>query len=140
MQFSYVDICHAERAPSSPGSGSQPLMTLGEQLRAVRLAAGLKQEDLVLAGVAGQSTVSELENGRRASTTDVLERWAIACGAHLAIRRKDANDPLVEATLGLSSADLARLTRIARALPRLKSRTAEVLTASFEGAAEDASE
>lgn len=114
-------------------------MTLGAQLRAARLAAGLKQEDLVAAGVAGQSTISEAENDRRPTTTDVLERWAAVCGATLLITRPGRPD-IVEATQHLTAADMHRLTRIARALPRLKSRTAEVLTASFEGAAEDASE
>ena len=92
-------------------------------------------------GVAGQSTISEVENDTRPTTSDVLERWVVACGAEIVIRRPDSSDPmapLLEAARGLSPDQLARLVRIARALPRLPARTADVLTAAIEGAAEDA--
>lgn len=141
MEFAYTDICLIEDAPSR-GAGATPReMTLGEQLRAVRQAAGKTQEDLVAEGVAGQSTISEMENGKRPTGTDVLERWVQACGAELVVRRHDDPDPLtplVRAARALRShADLARLVRIAIAFADLGEKSKETLTAAIEGAAED---
>lgn len=116
-------------------------MTLGQQLRSIRLASGKSQRDLVSCGVAGQSTISEVENDTRPTTSDVIERWVSACGGEIIIRRPDSTDPLgplVEAARALSPEQIARLVRIAQALPALPSRTADVLTAAMEGAAEDA--
>lgn len=58
---------------------------LGPQLRALRQKAGLRQIDLVTAGVGGQSTISEIENDTRPTTTDVLERYITKCGGDVQI-------------------------------------------------------
>lgn len=116
-------------------------MTIGQQLRALRVQSGFTQTDMAARIGLEQAQVSAIEVGRRDTTTAVLARWAEECGATVEISRRDSSDPiapLLEAARGLSPDQLARLVRIARALPRLPARTADVLTAAIEGAAEDA--
>ena len=69
-----------------------PMPNLGDQLRRLRVRAGLRQLDLVQAGVAGSSTISEVEGNTRPTTTDVLERWAQFFGARLVIMGADDDD------------------------------------------------
>lgn len=113
---------------------------LAEELRRLRQEAGLQQTELADRLGVAQSHISRIENGTPTTTT-VLEGWIRECSATMTVRRRDAKDPtapLVELAGALSPEQLARLVRIARALPRLPARTADVLTAAIEGAAEDA--
>jgi transcriptional regulator with XRE-family HTH domain len=123
------------------------MATLGEQLRQLRVAAGLRQIDLVRAGVAGQSTVSETENDTRPTTTDVIERWLSVCGGSLTISapgRAEALDQLsdeeramVEAARRIPEAERQLVVDVIRAWPRLDpfQRSVFALAARDEAAA-----
>ena len=113
---------------------------LADELRRLRLESGLQQTELASRLGLAQSHVSRIENGTPTTTT-VLEAWLRECGASIAVARRDAADPLaplLDAARALPPDHLTRLLRIARALARLPARTAEVMTAAMEGAAEDA--
>ena len=115
-------------------------VSLGRRLSEIRTAAGLTQAQLAERLGVRQTTISANETGVNEASFDMLSRWARECGrvASLTLAEPSARADLNDAVAGLADPDVARLTRIARALTRLKPRTAEVLTASFEGAAEDA--
>lgn len=54
---------------------------LGRELRAARLRAGLTQEDLAHAAAVDRSYISELENGHKSPTVDMLFRLCRAMNA-----------------------------------------------------------
>jgi transcriptional regulator with XRE-family HTH domain len=63
----------------------RPQPTIGERIRAARLAAGLSQLDLAAKCGIGQPTLSSLENDRyRTATLGTLRRLAEAIGCELA--------------------------------------------------------
>jgi transcriptional regulator with XRE-family HTH domain len=103
---------------------------IGAQLKAIRLKAGLRQEDLAAKIDVSQATVSYVERGG-ATTTDVVERWADACGAQVAISAGFDAD-LDAAVFDLSDADKARLLRIARSLPGAPEAAKSGMTLAFE--------
>jgi len=116
---------------------------VGQLLRAARERAGLTQRQIADLLDVRQTTVSAWETAVSEPNLETIYRWAAACGerAVLTVARPGAADPLsplVEVARALPSADLDRLLRVARALPQLGARTADVLVAAIEGAAEDA--
>lgn len=118
--------------------------SLGKELALLRQERGLSLRQVeAMCGVSYQY-ISAMENGAPNAnvTLDTLTSILTALNGDLQVvrDRKDRSlaEVLFDEAVALSAADLLRLTRIARALPKLKARTAEVLTASFEGAAEDA--
>jgi len=55
-------------------------MTVGENLRRLRLERGLKQAELAEDARSSQQTISEIENGHRGAQTKTLEKLADALG------------------------------------------------------------
>ncbi len=51
---------------------------LGKNIRRLRLAKGLTIEDLALANELSRGYVSELENGKKLPSLDMLEKIAVA--------------------------------------------------------------
>lgn len=97
---------------------------LGRTLRSARVDAGLSQSALAARLGTTPQAVSLWELGERALNIEGVERFLAACGRRLDVRvREDRQDDPVEAlllaTAGVSVVDLARLSRLARALPRL---------------------
>lgn len=87
--------------------------------------------------------VSAIENGAPNAniTLETLGRLLTAVGGAIKIGEAVTTDPLsplLDVARSLTPADLERLVRIARALPQLGARTADVMVAAIEGAAEDA--
>lgn len=114
-------------------------MTLGEELKQLRLGRGLTQDELAGQIGIGQAHVSAIEVGRREPSFEVLRAWTDMCGADIVVRRRNA-DPgelLAAAARALSPEDLGRAERLLRVLPRLKERTREKAVQLLEGMAED---
>jgi len=55
-------------------------MTIGEAITKARTSADLTQIEVALAADIGQSYLSQIENGKRTPTTEVLKRLARALG------------------------------------------------------------
>ena len=78
------------------------------ELRDMRINAGLTQKQIASAIGLDQSSISSYETGRRFLPTDLLERWAEACGTVVEVRRPGSLD------LGrLSALHLAEIRQIA---------------------------
>jgi len=117
---------------------------LGQRLRALRKARGATLRDVEAASGVSYQYVSAIETGAPNAniTLDTLARILEAVGGTLVVVDAGGGpDPLAllcDAARDLSPADVARLARVAVALPQLGARTADVLVAAIEGAAEDA--
>jgi len=70
---------------ASPGEGLAHTPTVGEQVRRLRVAAGLTQVELALRTGSTQPAVAHLEAGRRTPTLPTLERIASAIGQDLVV-------------------------------------------------------
>lgn len=57
------------------------------ELRDMRVNAGLTQKQIASAIGLDQSPISSYETGRRFLPTDLLEKWAEACGVVVEVRR-----------------------------------------------------
>ena len=80
------------------------------ELRDMRVNAGLTQKQIASAIGLDQSSISSYETGRRFLPTDLLDKWAEACGATVEVRRPDPLD----LDLGrLSALHLAEIRQIA---------------------------
>ncbi|XVQ10673.1 helix-turn-helix domain-containing protein [Spirillospora sp. CA-255316] len=67
---------------SSSSSAQQARQHLADQLREIRLDAGLSGKALAeAAGWHGNSKVSKIEHGRRPASADDIREWCRACGA-----------------------------------------------------------
>lgn len=109
---------------------NRPMPSIGAQLRTIRLGANLRQEDLaVLIGVS-QATVSHAERGG-ATSTDILERWALACRAQISISTGFYAE-VEAAVLDLNEGDRNRLLRIAQALPHVPEPAKDGITLALE--------
>lgn len=80
------------------------------ELRDMRINAGLTQKQIAAAIGLDQSSISSYETGRRFLPTDLLDKWAEACGATVEVRRPD---PLDLGMGRLSALHLAELRQIA---------------------------
>ncbi|MDW8006457.1 MAG: helix-turn-helix transcriptional regulator [Thermomicrobium sp.] len=71
---------------------------LGQRIRALREAQGLRQEDLAARAMVNQSYLSQIENGKRDPSLDVLERIADALGIPVAdlLREPETEAPTHE--------------------------------------------
>jgi len=67
-----------------PGDGTAAI-TVGEQVRLLRVAAGLTQEELAVRTGSTQPAVAHLEAGRRTPTLATLEKIANALGHDLVV-------------------------------------------------------
>jgi transcriptional regulator with XRE-family HTH domain len=57
-----------------------PMSNIGKAVTKARTSADLTQIEVALAAEIGQSYLSQIENGKRTPTTDVLKRLARALG------------------------------------------------------------
>lgn len=135
MSYIYTIHIGGASAPESRFDTSGPMSSIGEALRALRIAAGIKQVDLAVTLDIHQSTISGIENGR-ATTTDVVERWIDACGGTITIAPPgDRAAPLLSLAVGLDSADLDRAVRFASSLSRMPDDTKNALVLAAESIA-----
>ena len=103
---------------------------IGAQLKAIRQRTGLRQDDLALKIGVSQATISHIERGG-VTSTDVVERWAEACGAQIAIT-VGFDAELEAAVFALTDTDKERLLRIARALPSAPEAAKAGMTLAFQ--------
>lgn len=98
---------------------------LGSQLKAIREEAGFTQEELAdLIGV-NRTQVSRIEKGTRSTGFALVQKWYRACGYELdAVQVGDPSESLsvIEALAGIADDDVADITRILVAWPRLSER------------------
>lgn len=116
---------------------------LGQEVRRLRQRRGLTLREVEAASGVSYQYVSAIEHGAPNTniTLETLGRLLAAVGGALKIGEAVTTDPLsplLDVARSLTPADLDRLVRIARALPQLGARTADVMVAAIEGAAEDA--
>ncbi|MFE2044329.1 helix-turn-helix domain-containing protein [Streptomyces sp. NPDC059477] len=82
--------------PDPPPNSTQlhtSRIAFGDRLRAVRLAAGLTQEELVERAGIDRVAYSELERGQRDARLSTLLRIERALNAHLMLVTEDQNPP-----------------------------------------------
>ncbi len=91
-------------------------MTIGEQLRSLRQAAGLTQVELAQRLDASQASISQTERGV-GTTSGLIVRWVEACGGVIQLTRP--TDALEATVAQLGPEDRAHLLQIARALPKI---------------------
>ena len=104
---------------------------LGPQLRALRQRAGLRQTELASVIGVSQSLISQVENGKEATTTDVLARWIDACAGDVVI--EDADSLALRAALArMDQEDCDLLVRIAQSLPDAPGPAKAAMTMAFE--------
>lgn len=117
-------------------------IAIGSRVRALRKQRGMTLRDLEDASGVSYQYVSALETAAPNAnvTVDTLNKILAVLGASLEVRGElpEAHQQLERTVAQLSPEQVARLVRIAAALPSVSSRTADVLTLAFEGAAEDA--
>jgi transcriptional regulator with XRE-family HTH domain len=100
---------------------------IGDDLRGIRLQAKLQQTELAARLNVSQGTVSRIERGV-GTTSELLERWAAECGAHIQIARPGSDDPLAALRLRVQSiAEPSRLDLVQRAALALASLPADEL-------------
>lgn len=100
---------------------------LGDDLREIRLQAKLHQTELAARLNVSQGTVSRIERGV-GTTSELLERWALECGAEVRIARPDAADSMAHLRAALAkAADGNHRALVERAALALASLPAEEL-------------
>lgn len=100
---------------------------LGDDLREIRLQAKLHQTELAARLNVSQGTVSRIERGV-GTTSELLERWALECGAEVRIARPDAADSMAHLRAALTkAADGNHRALVERAALALASLPAEEL-------------
>lgn len=99
----------ADEKSVSQGNG----MTLREQLRAARSAAGLTQEQVAAKLGFKQSIISRWETGKEPMPDlDTIERWAAAIGARLTMRIETGTDPIDDLRGRLTPAQVAAVAAL----------------------------
>lgn len=110
-------------------------MSLGQQLRQLRLSAGLSQSELAEKIQAGRSTISDVERDSRPTTTDVIERWVEACEGRLVIyestEQSAALRHLLHFARKLDEEDLRRLVCVAMGMPHVPESFKSGVSATF---------
>jgi predicted transcriptional regulator len=104
---------------------------IGLQLRALRQRANLRQTELADRIGVSQSLVSQVENGKEATTTEVVSRWVDACGGDLIIEGADTAS-VRSAIAAMEPEDVQLLLRIARSLPSAPKSAKGAMTLAFE--------
>lgn len=100
-------------------------MTLGTQLRALRLTAGYNQTELSELADIGRTTISDVERDARPTTTDVLERWVKTCHGSIeikGIKEEEGPEELTRAASVLDEEELALCLRVVQVLGRVQGR------------------
>jgi predicted transcriptional regulator len=100
-------------------------MTLGSQLRALRLTAGYSQAELSTIAQIGRTTISDVEREARPTTTDVVERWLNACSGTLVvkgIKEEDGPQQLAIYARGLDAEMQQLAARVIHVLGRVQGR------------------
>lgn len=70
-------------------------MTINEQLKALRIEAGLTQEQLgKVLGKYTRQNVSNIESGKTSAGLKIIENWAKACGKKAEITFSDLEQKL----------------------------------------------
>lgn len=115
-------------------------MKIGEQLKKLRKRAGLTQIQLSERLQVVQSLISSVENGKGATTTEMVERWVNVCKGRIVIFSADPPEEvppqlrqLCDAAMLLSEDDISRLTLLAQTLSRVDVLTADLLRSQIDG-------
>jgi transcriptional regulator with XRE-family HTH domain len=109
---------------------------IGNDLRLIRIEAGLTQVQLAEKLNITQGMISRIERGDTTST-DVVERWANICNGIVRIEGSSGRTPemqkLLQVLPELSSDDMRRLITIARGLPGANHTFKDGIVAVFAG-------
>lgn len=100
-------------------------MELGRRLRQLRIRAGFTQRSLADLLEVHYTAVSHVEQDKRSPSLDLLEKWATACGAAVAIATPVESQLL--AALLVDGVDPDLLIRLARLLPGLSGDNQDTL-------------
>ena len=108
-------------------------MLIGDRLRALREAKGLRQGDIEKSTGLPRSHLSRVENNHMIPAIDTLEKWVRALGIPLYALFYDGNKPAKPAVLPKalqfvkSPKDARYMKHLVRALSRMRERDRELL-------------